>query len=188
MCTDVLQPPHGGVQQGGTAKGTASLGPAPLRRSPIDASCTVRTASFWPVMSTLPPSRPRTAPSRWCGRMGCPSAWRRRSSLSSVKLRWGRARSSENSSETVILTLLQPYGSTSVNEKLLRVKTFQRNTWYKHYSRYNFGGGFRLQASFWFEKQSVLVTSVVPYLYCPPESHRKISFFRIFLQFLLFAL
>ena len=30
---------------------------------------------------------------------------------------------------------------------------------------------------FWFEKQSVLVISVVPYLYWPPESHRKISFF-----------
>ena len=27
-----------------------------------------------------------------------------------------------------------------------------------------------------FEKQMVLVTSVVPYLYCPPESHKKISF------------
>ena len=28
---------------------------------------------------------------------------------------------------------------------------------------------------FGFEKQIVLVTSVVPYLYCPPESHKKIS-------------
>ena len=28
-------------------------------------------------------------------------------------------------------------------------------------------------------KQIVLVTSVVPYLYCPPESHKKISFFFI---------
>ena len=31
------------------------------------------------------------------------------------------------------------------------------------------------------EKQIVLVTSVVPYLYCPPESHKKISFFLIVL-------
>ena len=30
-------------------------------------------------------------------------------------------------------------------------------------------------------KQTVLVTSVVPNLYCPPESHKKISFFFIFL-------
>ena len=41
---------------------------------------------------------------------------------------------------------------------------------------------------FWFgfEKQIVLVTSVVPYLYCPPESHKKISFLLMFLQ--LFSL
>ena len=39
-----------------------------------------------------------------------------------------------------------------------------------------------------FEKQIVLVTSVVPYLYCPPESHKKISFLLIFLLEFLFAL
>ena len=30
---------------------------------------------------------------------------------------------------------------------------------------------------FCLEKQIVLVTSVVPNLYCPPESHKKISLF-----------
>ena len=35
---------------------------------------------------------------------------------------------------------------------------------------------------FGFVKQMVLVTSVVPYLYWPPESHKKISFFLIVLQ------
>ena len=39
-----------------------------------------------------------------------------------------------------------------------------------------------------FEKQIVLVTSVVPYLYCPPESHKKISFLLIFFVFFFVAL
>jgi hypothetical protein len=34
---------------------------------------------------------------------------------------------------------------------------------------------------FCLEKQIVLVTSVVPNLYCPPESHKKISLFLIVL-------
>ena len=38
------------------------------------------------------------------------------------------------------------------------------------------------------EKQIVLVTSVVPYLYCPPESHKKISFFLIVFAFFFEAL
>jgi len=41
---------------------------------------------------------------------------------------------------------------------------------------------------FCLEKQIVLVTSVVPNLYCPPESHKKISFFLIVLLDFLDAL
>ena len=38
------------------------------------------------------------------------------------------------------------------------------------------------------EKQIVRVTSVVPYLYCPPESHKKISFLLILFVFFFVAL
>ena len=38
---------------------------------------------------------------------------------------------------------------------------------------------------FGLEKQIVLVTSVVPYLYWPPESHKKISFFCIVCNFFI---